>query len=331
MLRGPEKILVIQLKRAGDTIVTTPVLPVLRERFPQTHIDFLTEKPFATLLDGNPALNGILLYDKNNVFSTLKRVREGCYDWVIDFQCSPRSAMVALTSGACVRAGYKVPFWGMVYNVNVRRPGGEQSVVEGKFTLIDKLLNAHPARPERRIFLSEAERAWGKKVLPKPDTIGVVPTHRHLTRRWTKEGFAAVSRALLAEGKAVLLFWGPGEEDYVQSVAKLAPGAQLIPKTNFREMASILGACRLVITNDNGPMHLAVAAGAPTLTVYGPTDPISWNPGGPRHKVVQLEGLSCLGCNMNECPFAHECMTDLSHEIVLAKAHEMLKAQVVSA
>src|SRR5258708_1598685 len=124
----PKKILIVQLKRAGDVIVTTPVIPVLRERFPGARIDFLTEKPFAALLEHNPALNQVIVYDKQDVLGTWRRVRAEKYDWVVDFQSSPRSAMVGLASGATVRAGYRVPFWGMAYSLSVPRPGGAQSV-----------------------------------------------------------------------------------------------------------------------------------------------------------------------------------------------------------
>ena len=98
----------------------------------------------------------------------------------------------------------------------------------------------------------------------------------------------------------------------------------MIPATSLREMAALLAACRLVVTNDNGPMHLAVAVGTSTLTLYGPTDPLAWNPGGPRHQAVQASDVPCLGCNLNECPFGHECMTHISPERLLGLCREML-------
>ena len=67
-------------------------------------------------------------------------------------------------------------------------------------------------------------------------------------------------------------------------------------------------------TNDNGPMHLAVAVGIPTVTIYGPTDPVAWNPGGARHQAIQALDVSCIRCNLNECPFGHECMTHVTPE-----------------
>src|SRR5262249_51488928 len=112
---NPKKILLIQLKRAGDVILTTPAAALLKRRFPQARIDFLVEKPFAPLLEHNPAIDTVQIYDKRQVRSTLRRIRSERYDLLFDFQSSPRSAVVALASGAGLTAGYKVPFWGHAY------------------------------------------------------------------------------------------------------------------------------------------------------------------------------------------------------------------------
>jgi ADP-heptose:LPS heptosyltransferase len=105
----------------------------------------------------------------------------------------------------------------------------------------------------------------------------------------------------------------------VDAIARRVPGGRIIPDASLRQMAALLNQCKMVVTNDNGPMHLAVAAGTPTVTIYGPTDPASWNPGGPRHRVLQAAGLRCLGCNLNHCPFGHECMTGITPGQVLSQ------------
>ena len=97
---NPKKILIIQLKRAGDVILTTPIAELLKRRWPQARVDFLVEKAFAPLLENNPAIDVIQIYDKNHVMQTLKRIRAERYDQILDFQSSPRSAIVVLASGA---------------------------------------------------------------------------------------------------------------------------------------------------------------------------------------------------------------------------------------
>lgn len=324
---NPRRILVIQLKRAGDVILTTPILQVLGERFPEARIDFLVYGAFAPLLEDNPWLHAIQIYDPDHIGKTLRRLRSERYDWVIDFQSSPRSAIAAFATGASATAGYDVPVWGRVYNIRVPRPRGSQRVVEGKCSLLVPFLGRVEAIPGPRVFLSREERAWAGELLAResPGGIaGLVPTHRRLSRRWEAASFAALARQLHEQGFGLWLFWGPGEREYVEQIQRMAPTARLIPAASLRQMAALLAGCQFVITNDNGPMHLAVAVGTPTVTIYGPTDPLCWNPGGPFHIAVQAEGLSCLGCNLNVCPFGHECMTQVTPERVYGACEGLL-------
>jgi ADP-heptose:LPS heptosyltransferase len=324
MTDNPSSILVIQLKRAGDVIVTTPVLTALKTKFPRAHLAFLVDKPFAVLLEHHPALDAIEIYDRNNVWATWQRIRAQRYDWIFDFQSSPRSALLCARSGARITTGYAVPFWGRLYDRTVKRPGASLSTTDGKFTLVEALTGPLGERPARRLFLSTDEKQWAANVITAP-AIALVPTHRRNSRRWHAESFAEVGRQWQSKGATVWLFWGPGEQAYVKAIAEKIPGSRLIPPTTLRQMGSLLQRCQVVITNDNGPMHLAVAVGAPTVTIYGPTDPKSWNPGGPRHLALQAAGLSCLGCNLNECPFSHECMTQVTSERVFLASQKLVE------
>ncbi len=320
------KILLVQLKRAGDVLVATPAIEALSARFPKAQIDFLTEKPFAALLKNHPGLRHIQIYEKNGLWRTARSLWKKNYDLYIDFQGSPRSALMGLLSGARQRAGYAVRFWGMTYSLTVPRPSGAQSVVEGKFTLLEKLFGVFPERPPRRLYLSDAEKTWALQNSPATASkiIGLVPTHRHETRKWIGQSFVETAQQMQAAGHGVWFFWGPGEESEVAALASQVPGAWMIPKTTFREMAALLARCAVVITNDNGPMHLAVSVGTPTVTLYGPTDPRNWNPGGPLHRALQARDVPCLGCNLNHCPIQHECMTHLRASDVVAACRDLL-------
>ena len=82
------------------------------------------------------------------------------------------------------------------------------------------------------------------------------------------------------------------------------------------QAAAILARCRAAVTNCSGLMHLSVAVGTPTVTIYGPTSPANWNPHVPPHRWVRAEGLACVECNLDECPYGHECMEWISPERV---------------
>jgi lipopolysaccharide heptosyltransferase II len=329
----PRRVLLIQLKRAGDVVLATAVLPILAQRLPEAQIDFLVGKDFAPILENNPWIHEVLPYDGDHAWGTLRRIRAQRYDWVIDFQSSPRTALLCLASAAAVRAGYQVPFWGGTYGRTVPRPKGSESVVRGKCALIELLVGSVETLPESRLFLSAEEKDWSQRVIgasPGRGVVGMVPAHRRASRRWRADGFAAAARDFQERGFDVWLFWGPGEQSYVEGVRAAAPGSRMTPPTSLRQMAALLARCDVVVTNDSGPMHLAVAVGVPTVTVYGPTDPACWNPGGPQHAIVQAAGLACLGCNLNECPFGHECMTQVTSEDILRAAERILARPRIS-
>src|ERR1039458_9197764 len=138
---NPKRILIIQLKRAGDVIVTTPVMAALRQALPDAKIVFLVDSPFASLLVQNPSIDHIQIYDRKASWSTWRALRAASYDWVIDFQSSPRSVLAGLFSGARLRAGYRVSFWGRFFTRSIPRPGGRLSVTEGKMSLVRHLLD----------------------------------------------------------------------------------------------------------------------------------------------------------------------------------------------
>jgi lipopolysaccharide heptosyltransferase II len=319
-MESPNKILVIQLKRAGDVIVTTPVLPALRRILPKVDIDFLVDAPFASLLDHHPDIRRTHLYDRQAPWKSWHRLREESYDCILDFQSSPRSVIAGLLSGAKRRAGYRVSFWGQFFTESIKRPGSSVSVTEGKMTLIRSLWPEVGPAGERRIYLTLEERQWAESVMPTTTgakMVGLVPTHRRTSRRWGADSFVQLAQLLAKKGAMTWLFWGPGEKEYVETIAKKAPDSRMIPATSLRQMAALLERCQTVVTNDNGPMHLAVAVGTPTVTLYGPTNPLAWNPGVLPHRVIQAKGVGCLGCNLNQCPFGHECMTGISPDQVL--------------
>src|SRR5262245_24604425 len=137
---NPQKILIVQLKRAGDVIVTTPVLPALRAALPGAVIDFLVDKPFSVLLENHPDLRHLVLYERGAPWRTWKAIRQEGYDWILDFQSSPRSVLAGLWSGARVRAGYRVPFWGWFFTHSMQRPGGDITVTEGKMNLVKPMI-----------------------------------------------------------------------------------------------------------------------------------------------------------------------------------------------
>lgn len=345
---APRRILVIMLRRIGDVVLSTPAARALRRAFPAASIDFLAEPPAHEILEGLPFLDRVLVYGEGGrPASSLAaharwalRLRRERYDWVVDLMGNPRSATLAALSGAAVRAGPGHVAHRWAYNRRMARsPEPCYSALEKIRMLRSIGVEADEGDwlPELRLppgAEAGAREALARAGLPEGGPlVGLAPASRRETRRWPESSYAELGRQLRERrGARLLVFWGPGEEALAERVARgIGARAAPSPRTgSLKELAALLGLCRLVVTNCNGPKHLAVARGVPTLTIHGSSDPAAWTPPDPRHQVIREESLFCIGCRRNECPYALECLRGLDPARVAAKAASMLEPEPVS-
>jgi heptosyltransferase III len=328
----PRSILVIQLRRLGDVILTTPALKALKTCFPSAKLDFLAERPGAEAVKGLPFIDETLVYDSRSWredWLWIKAVRARRYDWVIDFLANPRSALIAALSGAKTKAGPA--------HVGLRRFAYNHRMTQSRDTVyagLEKVrwlaglgvdsLNA-PDLP----VLALAERPATLE-----NVVGLAPASRKETRRWPAASWARLGRLLREKrGCRLRIFWGPGERPLAEEVARgIGPGAELIPETRtIGELARELAACRVLVGNCAGPKHVACGLGVPTVTVHGASDPASWTPRHPDHLFVRMDELPCIGCRSNVCAYHLECMTQLPAERVLPAVESLLSRHEVRA
>lgn len=329
-LPAPRRILVVQLRRLGDVILTTPALAALKKRFPDAKLDLLVEAPGAEAVAGHPAIDEVLVYDAKTTMDALRwafKVRARDYDWVVDFLANPRTALLTALSGATVKAGPAHVARRWAYNVRmVQSPQACYAALEKVRWLSALGVKPEDAPPLPRLFLA-------KRPERTENVVGLVPPSRKETRRWPAGSYARLGRLLRDKhGCSLKVFWGPGERPLAEEVVRgIGKGAALIPETrSIADLARELASCRVVVTNCAGPKHVAVAHGVPTVTVHGSSDPASWNPVHPNHPFVRLEELPCIGCRSNDCPYAIECMTQLPAERVLPLVERLLGAEAVA-
>src|SRR5215471_8404991 len=140
------------------------------------------------------------------------------------------------------------------------------------------------------------------------------------TKHWSSEGFAQVARHLMRKNLTVVLIGSKGERAVCQQVANAAPGAaNLAGVTTLSELAAIIRRATICITNDSGPMHLAVALNRPVVSIFGPTDRLWIGPYGLPDAVARLD-LPCSPCylrSLRRCPHDQACMRDVSAQAVI--------------
>ncbi|MBI3194437.1 MAG: glycosyltransferase family 9 protein [Ignavibacteriae bacterium] len=326
------KILIIKLRAIGDVVLSTIVLHNLRFAFPDAQIDFLTEKPSRDIVEGNPDINNVLVFDgkSQNGFGLIWNVRKRNYDLVIDLFGNPRSALVTYFSGAMYRVGYRFGWREKCYNIIVEPRGGEVHNTEFNLDAV-RSLGLQIVDCGLRITVNEesntfAERFFHDQGLNDSFVVAINAAGGWYTKRWSIPKYAELADILGEQHQTkILLLWGPGERDDAERLATLMTNkAVLIPQTTLKQLAAILKRCSIMITNDSGPMHIAAAVGTPTVAIFGPTNPMLQGPFGNQSEIVRNERLGCLGCNFTKCPIGNPCMEELSVEEVFQACQHLI-------
>lgn len=336
------RILILQLRRVGDILLTTPVISYLKDAVPGCRVDFLAEPMGRTILETHPGLDEFHVYDRAHPLQQIRAVRARRYDAVLDFMNNPRSSYLTALSGARWKVGFATGPRSVLYNVAPRVPSEPEYVPKRKLRLVRAWLTAaglpapepRSVRPE--LFLAPADQGFAdewrrQEGLSQGRYAILAPAHRHPIRAWRPDGFQAVALALAEKGLKPYLAWGPGEEPVMDAVRRGHESSiGLLPMTSLRQMAAIFSSAAVVVTNDSGAMHLAASVKAPTVTIYGPTRPVDWNPAlagaGPKDRWLTADGVTCLGCHRASCPVGHICMTKLSDARVVAACEEVLRS-----
>ena len=314
-----KKILVFTLSNIGDVIVTTPVLSLLREHFPQAHLSVLLGPKGAPFFENCNTIDDVIIYDKRAFwFDRLKlvfRLRQAHYDCVVDL----RNSLLAWLIGARYRTSIWMDRSDRLIRAQhlkrlsflIERPTGENKFhffsAEEQSTALRKF-KKHSSSPENRPFIILAPGAG---------------TH---LKRWTASGFAQLADHLVAAGNSVVLVGDKGElnigKDVEQRISR--PVSNLIGELTLRELAGLTSLAALVVANDSSIMHLAHELNRPTVSIYGPTDEAKIDLLEPNRKGVRLH-LDCTPCEKAQCRLERRaCLDDLPASSVIEACESLL-------
>jgi heptosyltransferase-3 len=308
----PRRALFIQLRRIGDVLMCTPAVRAFRKSFPDCRLDFLTELP--DVLRGNPYLNAVIpversrRYDPVYQFSLIRKIRSAGYDLVVDFFANPRSAYYSFLSGAATRLSYGFGHRKWAYNARPEKSQTPCYAARDRLNLLGHI-EVEPDGLVLDFYPSDDDRSRADETLNRHSgnfLVSLSPVSRRDFNRWPLENYAELCRRLSSEFEAsIIILAGPGEEEEADRLAgSLKPVDPMVPRIDsLGFLGALLEKVSLHIGNDNGPKHVAVAAGIPTFTIYGPHSPISWTfPEPRRHRFIKPADVSA------ECRrFEHKC------------------------
>jgi ADP-heptose:LPS heptosyltransferase len=355
------RILLLNRNRIGDCLFTTPAIRALRTAYPEAVMVAAVPAGNRDLLESNPCLSEVMIRPLQGVTQQLRLVREirrREFDLVISFQeKSFFYAALARLSGARLTVSLQHwrtrPFYHRIVPVMPGRHEVEKYHAIAQAVLPpDAERQGRPAReaPARRrgahvlspsplllppgameLYVSPQHRARAEALLGSlgvdPDVrfVGINPGATMEEKRWPVERFAAVGREIATGfGARVVVLGGPGDEARAASIAEATPGAVSVAgRTRLGETAALLLRCRLLISGDTGPLHMAVALGVPTVGLFGPTNPGKYGPwsenGGDRQSATVLRHQQpCQRCD-------GPCVHTISVEECLSAAGQWLR------
>lgn len=287
---APEKVLAVQLRRIGDAILVTPALDALRAAWPRTAVHLLTAAPVPSLFAGDDRLAVTWIRPpRRGMWRLARELRAEQFDLVLDFQSLPWTAALARSLG-----GYAVGFSGRGRTpwyhrpVSLARHRGSDYAADHKLDLLRAVGLEPTLVPPRLLPPADPHPVWEE--LPPGPRVALVPVSLREHKRWPIARFVDTAAQLHRDTGAVFVVaGGPGE---AAPVAEASRGLGKVPHrtAEFRtlpDFAAFLSGARLFLGNDNGPRHLALALGVPTVAYFGTQNPTHWTPPHPGpHRVL---------------------------------------------
>lgn len=297
----PTRILIVRIGALGDAIHTLPLVCEIRRRWPDAVVDWAAGGGVIRLLEGHPAVRSFHRVDRSlqGLVQARAAVRSG-YDVALDTQGLMKSAWIAAAAAPRVigRAfGYAREFPAVLGYTDRVAPKSAH-IIEQNIELLRPLVEDFRLPATVRYDLpTEPPPAWeysGKR--PILFNIG----GGWETKLWPDDRWSALARSIdEVFGLPVGIAWGPGEEERARQIASSSP-AIMTPPTTMRQLAGLFAESRLVVSGETGPLHLAVAVGARTVALLGPTSAARNGPYGPGHGIVEAD-LACRPCHARTC------------------------------
>ncbi len=345
MTRLPQRLIVRLPNWVGDVVMATPALISLRRGLPDSAITLMGKENARLLLEGLDLWNDFFPFDRHGqqagtftflrVAAALRRKR---FDTGLILPNSPSSALLFALGGVKRRIGYNRHGRGtlLTHPVPVKREKGRVvplPMVASYLGLVETL-GISPVTRAPRLTVSPKDAAWAAEIWHdlgydngRP-VVCVSPGAAYgPSKQWLPESYARVSDRLQEELNAHVLFLpGPGEEPLMETIERFCvhtPGFLKPELTPLNRLKALIHRCSLLLTNDTGPRHIAVALERPVVVLMGPTDP--------RYTAMNLENtlvlkkeIPCSPCMLKVCPRDHACMTRLTPEEVFEACRQVL-------
>ena len=338
-------ILLLQLKRIGDLVLTTPVIAALRDKFPEAVLTLIVSREGAPLL---PAITGVdrthVIHRRLSDVKIFRAVAREKFDYCIDFTGNDRSALLASLSRAKKRitsewTRTQSKIRGSAYNEFVADRVSDMHTLDFHFTLLEPL-GIRNASTTIKLQLPSAAREKANeirrsyKIEPINPFAIFHPGSARMEKFWDAQRWADVidyARSILKFTPVLTSGSSALERQHIAEIkGKLAqPVVDLSGKIDLLTLTALIEQARLIVTVDTAPMHLAAAMETPQVILFGPTNPFHWRPRESTALILQGRSTSPVATFTLEQPCFS--MNDISTEAVINAMNSLLSAPAVQA
>jgi lipopolysaccharide heptosyltransferase II len=308
------RILIIQTAFLGDVILATPVVSEMKRLFPESTIDVLVKKGNETLLQNNPHLNYIVVFDKSkgksrSIVQLIRQFRSKKYDLIINLHRFGSSGIITAFSGAKKKYGFKKnPFSFLFTKTFDHQIDNGLHEVERNLSVIKEFGAVSKKRPE--LFPSK-EHFAKVSTFTSDEFYCFAPASVWFTKQLPKEKWVKLIQQKSREG-AIYLLGGKEDEALCQEIidlSKISNAQNLAGKLNLLESAALMSKAKRNFVNDSGPLHLASAMNAPVTAFFCSTIPgFGFGPLSEDSEIKEVLNLSCRPCGLHghkACPEGH--------------------------
>jgi ADP-heptose:LPS heptosyltransferase len=343
---SPAKVLLIRCDYIGDVFLTTHTLKGIRKRFPESRITFLVSSKSKEVLEGNPYIDELIIYDPpwffnkclrdslREYFLVLSRIRAERFDLAVDFRGDVRNIFLFMVFGGIrERVSFSASGGGYLLTKRVSyTPSRHESEYH---TDIARALGAVVDNNELpKIYISESDRQLIIEFIHQNNLDGskiaiIQPGARKDLRLWPIDRYAEVCRFLIEHfGASIVLTGSVDEMPLLVKIRDLLGGNTVVGGGSIdklKKLAALFERSFLYLGVSSGASHIAASMGIPSLLIFGPETAEQWRPIGNRYVIVKKE-FPCSPCNQRKnCPILdRNCIKAVETADVLAGIKSLL-------
>jgi len=356
-----KKFLIINPFGIGDVLFTTPVIRSIKENFPASQVGYWCNERVGDILDDNPCIDKVFALSRGDLkrisgysrMQGLRRswglfcaIKKGRFDISLDFSLEHRYSLISKLAGVKKRVGFNYRKRGKFLTDNLEVSGyRDKHVVEYYLGLLDLIGVKPELTPRLELFVADEAKFKVRALFKdlgienKGPLIGIAPGagaswgkdagYKH----WPAEKFAQVTDKISKDFGARALILGDGKERQLAERIMEASSSKpldLSGKISLKELAAVIEGLDLLIANDGGPLHMAVALGVKTVSIFGPVDELVYGPypASAKHIVIKND-LDCRPCyqdfRFKGCDNNRLCLEGISVDQVYQKARSLMQ------